>query len=110
MPAEITVLLVLSVDLVSIAKYGFRLPDRLEALRHLGHVAFENAHCHGRRVLEQMVRPGERIRIERIGTAPNRRATCRIEDAHAGATLARRAVLIAPPEILEPRNQPGDVA
>ena len=53
-----------------------------------------------------LVGPGERVRIERIGAAPDRGAARCIEHAHAGPATTARALGIAPLEFLELPNQP----
>ena len=81
--------------------------DGLEALRHLGHVAFEDAHRHGRGVLEEVVGPGERVGVERIGAAPNRGATGAVDHAHAGPTPTGGALDVLPLEVFQLGHQRG---
>ncbi len=104
-PAEVAERLLVSLRVVLVLQQAFGKPDRLEAVRHLRHVPFEYAHGHRGGILEQVIRPGERIRIERISAAPDGGATGGVQYAHAGAALARRADLVPLLEILELRDQ-----
>jgi hypothetical protein len=52
-----------------------------EAVRHLAHLPLEDADRDGGRVLEEVVDPGERVRVERIGAPPDRRAAGAVGDA-----------------------------
>ncbi len=109
LPVEVAVLFRVlgGVELVLEQRLGDA--DGLEALGHLGHVALEHAHRHRRRVLEQVVGPGEGVRVEGIGAAPHRGAARGVEDTHAGTALAGDALFVAPLQVVQLRHDVGDV-
>ena len=72
--------------LIAAVQLDFGHADGLEAFGHLRHVAFEDAHRHRGRILEQVVGPRERIRIERIGRRPTPNVQpVELHDSHAAA-------------------------
>ena len=90
---------------VTTVQLQFCHANRLEAVSHLGHVAFEDAHRDRRRILEKMRCPRERIRVERVGGAPHRGAAGGIDDTHLGAAALGRAFDITPLEVFQARQQ-----
>ncbi len=101
LPGETTEEVLVLVDGEFIGEFQFGHAHRLEALRHLRHVALEDAHRHRRAVLEQVAGPGEGIGVEGIGRAPHRGATGRVDDAHLGTAAAGRPLDIAPLQVLQ---------
>ena len=90
---------------VAAGELELRLPDRPEAVGHLRHVALEDAHRHRRRVLEEVVRPRERVRVEGVGGGPDRGAAGRVDHPHVRAAAAGDALAVAPLQVLEARQQ-----
>ncbi len=104
-PVEVAEFLLLTFRVVFVLQQEFGKPDGLEAVRHLGHMSFENAHGHRDAVLKKMVGPWKRIRIKRISAAPDRRATGGVQHAHAGAPFPCGAMPVTPFEFVQFRDQ-----
>jgi len=81
---------------------------RHEAVRHLAHVALEQADGNRRRVLEQVIDPGERIGVVGVGATPHRRTPSGVGHAHGGAALAAGSFGVAPVQVLQILDFPGD--
>ena len=104
-PVEVGEELTLLRRIVAAGELELRLPDRPEAVGHLRHMALEDAHRHRRRVLEEVIRPRERVRVERVGGSPDRSAAGRVDHPHVRAAAAGDALAVAPLQILEARQQ-----
>ena len=72
-----------------------------KAVRHLPHVRFKHANRNTRRVLEEVVDPGERIRIVGIRAPPHRATAGAVGHAECSAPLAARPLSVAPLEVLQ---------
>ena len=90
-------------------EFQFGQAEGLEAVCHLGHVALEDPHGHGRRVLKEVVGPWKRVGVVGIGGTPHGGATGRVDDAHVGTTAPRMAFGIQPLEVAQLLQQAGDV-
>ncbi|WP_419601386.1 hypothetical protein, partial [Thiolapillus sp.] len=80
-------------------QFQFRQANGLEALRHLGHVTFEQAHGHGRAVLKQVTGPGEGIRVEGIGGAPHGGTAGGVDNAHFRTSVLCGAFPVTPVQV-----------
>ncbi len=82
-----------------------------EAVGHLPHVALEDADGDRRRVLEEVVDPGERVRVVGIRAAPHRRAARWSSRCPACARPWPLGPLgVAPAQVLQVADHPRDAA
>src|SRR4051794_16570655 len=91
LPVEVSKKIVVLLMAEALAEFNLGHAYGLETIRHLRHMAFEDAHRERRRILEQMVRPGKRIRIERISRSPHRTAARGVAHSHTAAAAVVRA-------------------
>ena len=78
LPVELDELLLVNFRVPLVGKLELRLSDRRESIGHLTHVSFEDADGERGSILEEMVCPRERVRVVRIGAAPDRGASGRV--------------------------------
>ena len=82
-------------------EFEFSHSDAPKPLGHFDHVALENTHRHGGRILKEVADPGERIGAVRIGRTPHGSAAGGVDHAEARAALLVQSGRVLPFEVLE---------